>query len=105
MTRHLRTAAGVTAVSLTVSQYASFTCLECLGCSEPLSSGVPSPADPDSSARLDHDTFLVMLAMVVSGSSPLKVSLNYFINGSCCWITAVIFPDLPMIIPVTRDAL
>lgn len=71
MTQHLRASSGVTAVSLTVSHHASCTCLECLGCSEPLSSGVPSPAAPDSSARLDHDTFLVMLAMVDSGSSPL----------------------------------
>ncbi|TNN37134.1 hypothetical protein EYF80_052696 [Liparis tanakae] len=42
------------------------TCLPDRGCPEPLSSGVPSPVAPDSSARLDHDTFFVMFAMMAS---------------------------------------
>lgn len=64
----------MTTAKLALARHASRTCLSCRGCSEPLSSGVPSPAAEDSSVRLDHDTFFVMLAIVAPGEQTLKKS-------------------------------
>ena len=78
---------GLTDVRVAKLTCYSGTCLEGRGCSEPFSSGVPSAVAPDSSARLDHETFFVMLAIVAPGSSVPWLPLIYFINFSCGCLT------------------
>ena len=94
---------------------ASCTCLDWEVCSEPLSSGVRSPVAPDSSARLDHDTFLVMLAMAAPPHpvpvGPLCAGVTSLMSASSSSSSSssssavVILLQLIAVTPATRDAL